>query len=82
MEDDRIRRILAAVLRMPLDDITEEASPSTIPTWDSLRHIELIFALEEEFSVEFESEELHRLVGVESIREMLEAKRHDYRSAG
>ncbi|MBC8095255.1 MAG: acyl carrier protein [Akkermansiaceae bacterium] len=35
--------------------------------WDSLKHVEVMFALEERFNVQFEQEDLEKLDSVEKI---------------
>jgi acyl carrier protein len=38
--------------------IGSDASSGTIAEWDSVRHLQLMLALEEEFNVQFETDEL------------------------
>jgi acyl carrier protein len=54
--DDRIRRILADVLDLDPSAIGDDASPETFDQWDSLRHMNLLVALEEEFGVTFDDD--------------------------
>ena len=42
--DKQLREIFREVFG--LDEISDETSPKTVPHWDSLRHIELIMAIE------------------------------------
>jgi acyl carrier protein len=60
--EDRIRNVMAAVLSTAPDNITEDSSPHEIKTWDSLRHLNLVLALEEEFDIRFEEAEIPSLV--------------------
>ena len=43
--------------------------------WDSLRHMELIFAIEEEFELEFSSEEIAAIDGTDKLIALIEANR-------
>lgn len=43
-----------------------------MPEWDSLAHVEVLFALEEEFSVRFPADKLKALRSLETIVEALE----------
>jgi acyl carrier protein len=72
--DTKLRKTLSAVLGVCEDDITRETSASSETRWDSLRHINLIFALEEAFEVRFSDEEIPALTNVRAIEEAL-AKR-------
>ena len=47
----------------------------SVDTWDSLRHMEMVFAFEAEFGVEFEPDELSELVGFKEICALISAKR-------
>ena len=56
--EDRIKNIMSVVFQISVDEIKEELSPDTIDTWDSLKHMNLIVALEEEFEVQFSDNEI------------------------
>jgi acyl carrier protein len=65
--------VLAAVLKQPLDkdfDITRQNTP----TWDSLKHIEVMFTLEDELGIEFSEAELSNLDSVAKIVDAVLAK--------
>ncbi|MGX9965220.1 acyl carrier protein [Roseomonas sp. F4] len=53
-------------------DEAETATPETLGTWDSLRHMNLIAALEDEFGVEFEPDDVMGLnsynAGIELLK--------------
>lgn len=42
---------MSAVLRVPASAIDEHSSMDTIKSWDSLAHMNLVLAIEEEFAV-------------------------------
>ena len=56
--EDRIKNVMSAVFEIPADQICNESSSDTIATWDSLKHMNLITALEEEFGVIFDDQEI------------------------
>jgi acyl carrier protein len=62
---DRIIAVLQKVFE--LEQIDENASQQTIEKWDSLGHLNLIVALEEEFDVSFEPEEIAEMISVQII---------------
>lgn len=66
--EDRIKAVMAAVFDMKIEDIDDEASPDTIPNWDSLHHMNLIVALEEEFGVTFNEEDISNMLNYQLIR--------------
>ena len=72
---DRVRRVFSDVFQVPLDQVTMQSSPETIPTWDSLQHLNLVLALEEEFRIQFTPEEIEQLLSVEVAAAVLAEKR-------
>ncbi len=57
----QIVEILSQVLQVNPETITPESSPDSIPAWDSLRHFELIAALESRFGVKFSIREIQSM---------------------
>ena len=72
--EDRIKSVMAAVFEVPVDDITDEASPDNIASWDSLKHMNLIVALEEEFGVQFEGDEIVEMINYALIKLIISKK--------
>ena len=54
---------------------TESVTRDSEATWDSLKHVELIFMLEERFGVEFSEEEMAALRSSDEIVQAIEEKR-------
>jgi len=65
--EEKIKKIMAAVLELGQSDINNDTNPDTVSNWDSLRHMKLVFALEEEFAVEFSDDQIFRLTNIGSI---------------
>ena len=70
--EERIRQIVASVLRVSPARLDATASPNTIETWDSLQHLNLVLALEEAFDLRFTVEDVGRM---RSIGEMVKLVR-------
>ena len=66
----RVRAVMSEVLQIPVlaDD---NMMRSTTDQWDSLMHLELILALEEEFQVRFSAEQAANLQSLDDIVSML-----------
>jgi acyl carrier protein len=64
---DRIRELVADVFQLAVADVPPDASNQTLPGWDSLRHMELMLALELEFGVQISSEAMPNLLSLEEI---------------
>ena len=67
MVSSKIRQIMSIVFEVPLEAITDDASSDSIESWDSIRHLNLILALEEEFGITIPDEEVGNLVNYKLI---------------
>lgn len=64
---EKLKKILASVFNLGIDQITEDASPDNIENWDSLNHLNLVLALEEGFGVSFSEEQTVEILNYELI---------------
>lgn len=65
--EERIRNVMAAVFDVSPEAIGDDASPHEIKGWDSIKHMNLVLALEEEFGIHFEEAEIPSLVSFRII---------------
>lgn len=71
---DRVRGIAADVLEVPAARIGPDSSPETFDTWDSVHHLNLVLALEQEFHLQFEPEEIDQMKDIQHILTVLTNK--------
>jgi len=71
MMKDRIIKIVSQVMGVPIEKINGDSSPDTIEEWDSLKHMNLVLALEEEFGIQFTDEQIVEMLSVELIVEVM-----------
>lgn len=64
---ERILNTMSAVFEISLDEVNESSSTDSIANWDSVRHLNLILALEEEFGISIPDEEVGNLVNYKLI---------------
>lgn len=57
LDQDKLKEVVATVLNVDVSRINANASSDTIDSWDSLRHMNLVLALEDEFGVSLPDEE-------------------------
>jgi len=69
--EDRVFQVMSSVFRIPVESLNIESSFDTIDQWDSLQHMNLIFALEDEFGLTIDDEVVAELTSVKSILEAL-----------
>jgi acyl carrier protein len=72
--EQRIKEIMADILQLDRGKIGENTSVDTTPKWDSTNHITLVLTLEEEFSIEFNVDEIERMVSFADIARTVAAK--------
>ena len=64
---DQIKLVMSLVFEVPYGKITEDSSPDNIESWDSLKHLNLILALEEEFDITIPDEEVGNIINFKLI---------------
>jgi len=72
--DSKVFNIISRIMGAPLERITESSSPDSIEQWDSLKHIQLILAIEEAFGVQLTDQEVVSVRDVRSIIALLRQK--------
>jgi acyl carrier protein len=70
----RLSDLVAEILRLPPGSVTDGLTIAETENWDSLAHIELIAALESEFSVELSSDDIVEMITYAKIRSVLGGK--------
>ena len=71
---ERVRGIAADVLQVDQASVTAESSPQSIDSWDSVQHLNLVLALEEQFGLQFEPEEMDGMKNIGAIAALLARK--------
>ena len=69
--DSRLADVLATVLGVDADMMTDEVSPQTVGAWTSIVHLSLIAAVEEAFSVHFSVNDIYGATSVGALRRIV-----------
>ena len=70
----KLEALFANLLQDPIESINEETSPRSTRSWDSLKHLELVMAIEGTYSVQFSMPEIVGLNSLGNIRQILKLK--------
>jgi acyl carrier protein len=70
---EQLKNVFAELFDCAPGDIPDDADSTTLAGWDSLRHIELMLALESELGVRIPTESMLELTSLKSIAEYLDA---------
>lgn len=69
--ESKLKEVLAAVFGGDPESVDRNWSMESVEKWDSLNHLKLVLALEEDFGVAFNEEQLTNLFSYESIESTL-----------
>jgi acyl carrier protein len=71
ISNEKIRTILASVLKISEDELPLDASMDMIETWDSLRQLTFILVLEDELEIEIPDSNVQFLTSIPAVVEWL-----------
>ncbi len=71
LDEAKLKSVIAAVLGVPAASIGPDSSQDTIEAWDSLKHMNLVLALEQEFGVSVPDEEAAEITSYPLIKVVL-----------
>jgi len=72
--NERVFKVISQLMNVPLEQVNEHSSPENIDQWDSLVHMNLILALEEDLKIKFTDEEIAEMIDVKLILKALRSK--------
>ena len=71
---NRLRQILATSIDVEPDVLTDESSPDNTPEWDSFAHLNMVAAIEQEFSISLTLDEVISMQNLPKITEVVSKK--------
>ena len=72
--EEKLKDVFAQQLNVDPADLSPDSSPTTLRAWDSLKHVELVLAIEDAFGVVFDAAEIFGLTTFGGIHAQLGAK--------
>jgi len=69
--EQRIKKTMSVIFDTDIESINEQSSPETLEKWDSLGHMNLVVALEEEFNLQLTEEQMLQIMDYKMIVELL-----------
>jgi acyl carrier protein len=71
---DRVNQVFRQVFNDDALDLSDQMTPSDLEKWDSLAHVNLMFALEQAFQIRFTTEDLSAMQSVGELTRSIETK--------
>ena len=76
LNEDALKQLIATMLNVDVSAINEDSSMDNLPNWDSLRHMNMVLALEEEFKVSIPDEDAGSITSYKLIKFVLDDLLH------
>jgi acyl carrier protein len=73
--EERLKKMLAVILEIGEDQIDQKTSDATVDGWDSLKQMNIIVSVEEEFDIQFDEEEAILSKSYQSLLDLIKSKR-------
>jgi len=70
----KIQEILGELFEIPVNDVDESVEMASTPGWDSMRHLEIVSAIEHTFNIVLEIEEILEIKSFLKIFEIFEKR--------
>lgn len=74
---EELRTLAADILEVEPAELNEESSPETVESWDSVQHLNLILAIEEQYDIQLDPEEIGGISNLGGLAELVEKAKAD-----
>jgi acyl carrier protein len=74
MISDKLKKTILDELKLDDFDFQDNTTADQVPGWDSLSHLNVILAVEQEFNIRFKPYELLKLKNVEELQTLVSSK--------
>ena len=71
VREEKLKRVLANIFNINIDEIDDATSVDSVPQWDSLKHLNLVLALEHEFNITLSTEQTVEILNYPLIKAVL-----------
>ena len=72
INEEALKQVMATVLGIPADSISSDTSMDNVDAWDSIKHMNLVLAIEEEFNVSIPDEDAANITSYALIKVVLD----------
>lgn len=68
---EKLNQILSEIFKLPITETCKDLSMYEVSTWDSLSHMDLIVAIENEFNIQLTGDDIAEMITFNSIRDIV-----------
>jgi acyl carrier protein len=72
LDEARLREVVGSMLELDPAQVDDTTSTDTVPSWDSVRHMNLVIALEQAFGITVPDEDVADMTSFPIIRAVVE----------
>ena len=76
MVSDRLREVILAELDLDEWTIDDTTTAGMVPGWDSLSHVRVVTAIEDEYQIRFGTAEIIKVKNVGELQALIDSKVH------
>lgn len=76
--EERLKDLMADIFGIDANTINDDTSIDTVDEWDSIKHLNLILAIESEFDITFDEQETVEILNYPLIKITLEEHGIDF----
>ena len=73
-DKNEVLDLMAALLEVPRDTLSEESDPESIGSWDSFKHTVMLMAVEEKFGFQLSDDEMISVTNAAELIKLVEKK--------
>ncbi len=71
---DTFFTLFSAILNVRRDSLTPQSSRDSLEEWDSIKHMQVMLALEEQFNIQFSDDEIADLASLSDLMQAMTRK--------
>ena len=68
---EKINEIIAKTFKIALEEATKNLEMKDVDRWDSLSHMDLIVAIEEEFNIQLSGDDIAEMITLDNVRRIV-----------
>ena len=77
MISQRLKKVILGIVHLEDFDFNDSTTAAEVPGWDSLKHVAILTAVEQEYAIRFRSMEVIRLKNVGELQALVDRKAPD-----